>query len=441
MDLTISFILFIAAMIGCLVKGITMVAALIVGLILFIGVAIRRGHKLSEVITMGIDGLKDALLVILVMFVIGFITGIWRTSGTIAFFVYYGIKLITPSMFLVITFVLCCLLSYALGTSFGVAGTVGVIFMTLARTGNVNEIITAGVIMSGIYFGDRNSPVSSSAILVAGITHTDIIDNVKLMVKTGIVPWTITLIIYGVLSFEHPIKAVDDSFLKMLGDEFSVSYWTCIPAVLMILLPLLKVKVLNAMIFSIISGIAVSYFVQGSAVDVIIKSMIFGYKSTGGLDFVMNGGGMLSMIEVVFIVGLSCMYSGIFAGTKMLEPMQTKITAMADKIGVFPAMVITSFITLGVFCNQTIATMMCNDLNLKCYNEGHKGDVERAIDMENSVIVLAGIVPWTIACSVPLGFMQVGFGALGFCYFIYLIPICYCIQKKVMNPFRKIKDI
>ena len=128
---------------GCLV----MVIALFAGLAAFTVVGVRKGYKLKEIGKMGAGGLKDALLVVEIMFVIGFITAIWRASGTITFFVYYGIRFITPGLFLIITFLLSCLLSYALGTSFGVAGTVGVIFIALARSGNVNEVITAGVVM------------------------------------------------------------------------------------------------------------------------------------------------------------------------------------------------------------------------------------------------------------------------------------------------------
>lgn len=91
---------------------------------------------------MGYEGGKDSFIVIEVMCIIGFVTAAWRVSGTITVFVYYGMRIITPSLFLIIAFLLSCLLSYALGTSFGVAGTVGVIFMTLARSGGVDPVIT-----------------------------------------------------------------------------------------------------------------------------------------------------------------------------------------------------------------------------------------------------------------------------------------------------------
>ena len=435
MDLIFSFAIFIGAMILCIATGYTTVIALFVGLIAFIFVGIRKGFTFKDLMKMGRDGLKDAIVVVEVMFIIGFITAVWRSSGTITFFVYYGIKVITPSLFLIITFVLSCLLAYTLGTSFGVAGTVGVIFIALARTGGVNEVITAAVVMSGIYFGDRGSPVSSSAILVAAITHTKLLDNVKMMMKTGIVPLALTFVIYAVLSFYNPIHTVDQSFLSALQGEFSVSLWCIVPAICMLVLPLLKVEVINAMLASIGSGILISIFVQHMEILPLIKSMFLGYQSTGSLGAIINGGGLVSMIEVVFIVALSSTYSGIFSGTDMLAVLQDKIKPIMRKIGRFGGMIVVTMSTLCIFCNQTIASMMCNDILKKPYEEMGATKEELAMDMENSVILLAGIVPWAIACSVPLGFMQVGFEAVPLSFFLFLVPICYGIQKKVANPF------
>lgn len=435
MDLIVSFAIFIGAMIWCILSGYTMVIALFVGLICFVIVGMRKGFRFKQLATMGGTALKDAVIVVEVMFIIGFITAVWRSSGTIAFFVYYGIKVITPGLFLIITFVLSCLLSYALGTSFGVAGTVGVIFIALARSGGVNEVLTAAVVMSGIYFGDRGSPVSSSAILVATITHTDLLSNVKMMMKTAIVPLGITFSIYAVLSFLNPIESVDPIFMTTLKSEFNISLWCVIPAICMLVLPLLKVKVVNAMLASIATGILVSIFVQGIEITPLFKALIIGYESTGTLGPIINGGGMLSMIEVVFIVGLSSTYSGIFSGTNMLAVLQGKMKPIMAKVGRFSGMLIVSMTTLCIFCNQTIASMMCNDIMKKPYEELGGSKEELAMDMENSVILLAGVVPWAIACSVPLQFMQVGFSAVPLSFFLFLVPLCYGIQKRVANPF------
>lgn len=430
MDLIISFLIFIGTMVFCLVTGKTMVIALLAGLACFVITAMRRGFSFGEVVKMCKDGTKDAVIVVIVMFIIGFVTGIWRSSGTISFFVYYGMEIITPRLFLVIAFVLCCVMSYALGTSFGVAGTVGVIFMALARSGGVNEVIAAGVIMSGIYFGDRNSPVSSSAVLVAGITRTNIIDNVKLMLKDGLPALLITLAFYCVLSVQNPITRVDDSFKQTLTGEFSISPWCALPALLILVLPMVKVSVINSLIASIAAGVGVSILVQKETVRDVILTMIRGYETEGSLGEIMNGGGLVSMIEVVFIVAISCMYSGIFSGTDILLPLQEKVTAMADKTGRFPATTILSILTLGVFCNQTIASMMTCDIVKKTYRDGGASDSELAIDLEDSVIVIAGLVPWTIACTVPMEFLQVGYGMLPYAMLLYMLPICRGVRKR-----------
>lgn len=438
MDLLVSFGVFVIAMLYCLINGYTMVIALLVGLACFVVTGVKRGFAVSDLAKMGIGGAKDAIDVIAVMAVIGFITAIWRASGTIAFFVFYGMKIITPGIFLIITFLLCSLLSYALGTSFGVAGTAGVIFISLARAGGVDPLVAAGVIVSGIYFGDRCSPVASSALLVANITKTDILTNVKLMMKTSALPYGLTLIAYIFLSFRHPLASVDQSFMNTIASEFNISWWCLVPAAFMLILPLLKVRVINAMFVSIASGFIISMVLQGMDVFSLVKAMFFGYESSGSLAEIINGGGFFSMIEVVFIVSISCAFSGIFDGTNMLESIQDKLVVLIEKIGRFGASVVVSFITLGVFCNQTIASMMCNDMLKKPYEKTNSNNQELCIDLENSVIILAPVVPWTIACTVPLGFLQVGHGAMVYAFYVFLLPICYGLTKKLfVDEFRK----
>ena len=431
MDLLIAFLVFLAALIVSLVKGISVTYVLVLGLALFLGVGMRRGFSLPELGKMSWVGVRKSLIVIEVMCVIGFITAIWRVSGTITIFVYYGMKVITPPLFLEIAFVLSCILSYALGTSFGVAGTVGVIFMTLARSGGVDPVLTAGVLMSGVYFGDRCSPVSSSANMVAGVTETKIMDNVRIMMKTGMVPLIICLLIYGVISFLHPISSVDEALMAEFESSFNLSLWAFVPAVLMLVLPLLKVDLMLCMFLSIGSGALVAWLVQGVPLLEILKTSIFGYQAADeGLGSILNGGGLLSMLEVVIILIISCMYSGIFDGTDMLRSVQERITAACARFGRFAVMIILSFLSAMLFCNQTIATLMCNDLLQKPYLEAGGSKEELAIDMENSVILIACSIPWAIGCAVPLSFFGVGPKAMLYAFFMYLVPIYYLFAKK-----------
>lgn len=431
MDLLIAFILFMAVMLAALIKGFSMVIALLVGLVAFAAVGLKRGFGFNELCRMGAGGARDSLIVIEVMFVIGFLTAVWRVSGTITIFVYYGIRIITPPLFLIIAFLLSCLLSYALGTSFGVAGTVGVIFMTLARSGGVDPVLTAGVLMSGIYFGDRCSPVSSSANMVAAVTETKIFDNVKMMMRTGLLPLIICTAVYIVVSVMNPITHVDSELLSAFESEFNLSLWAFVPAVLMLLLPLLKVSVLISMAASIVSGILVAWLVQGVSLPEVLRICILGYECEGGgLGTLLNGGGLVSMLEIVVILLISCTYSGIFNGTGMLETLQARISQGCSKIGRYSMMLLLSFGSAAVFCNQTIATLMCSDLLSKPYEDAGASRQELAIDMENSVILIACFIPWSIGCSVPLSFFGMDYHALPYAVYMYTLPICYWFSKK-----------
>ena len=435
MDLLIAFILFLITMISAIILDGSMIIALLVGLIAFAGVGLHRKFTFRALAGMGLSGAKESLLVIEVMCVIGFVTASWRAAGTITVFVYYGMKLILPPLFLVIAFLLSCLLSYALGTSFGVAGTVGVIFMTLARSGGVDPILTAGVLMSGIYFGDRGSPVSSSANMVAGITETKIYDNVKIMMKTAMVPLLLTLAVYVVFSVKNPISHVDTQLMQTFENEFNLSLWAFAPAAFMLILPLLKVSVLKSMGASILSGILVAWLVQGMPLLEVLKICVLGYRASGsGLGALLNGGGLVSMLEICVILLISSSYSGIFNGTGMLDSLQEKLSSACTRFGRFTVMAVLSLASACIFCNQTIATLVCKDLLNKPYEEGGASGTELAVDMENSVILIACMVPWCIGCSVPLSFFDVNAACLPYAIYMYAVPVSWFFLKKRWFP-------
>lgn len=431
MELGAAFFVFMVFMVGAIFFDITMIVPLLLGLAAFLAVGVFRGFGCKELLFMGWSSVKKSWGVIEIMAIIGLITATWRISGTITIFVYYGMKIITPHLFLMVAFLLSCLLSYALGTSFGVSGTLGVIFMALARSGGVNPAVCAGVILSGVYFGDRCSPVSSSANLVASVTETDILDNVKLMMKTAALPYIATLMVYSVLSYQNPITHLDEAVVTAFETSFSLSLWAFAPAAVMMLLPLLGVEVRYAMLASIACGFAVACLVQGVSLSEVVYASIFGYEAKGeGLGEILNGGGLVSMLEVVGILLISNSYSGIFSGTDMLHEFQELLEKACMRWGRFFVTAGMSLAMLAVFCNQTISTLMCGELMKKPYEDGGGTAQELAIDMENSVIPLVGVVPWAIGCTVPLAFMGADWKALPFAFYIYALPVFYWLTKK-----------
>ncbi len=155
MVLLIVFLIFLLCMGVCLGLGVTMLLPLAVGFGLFFVLAVRQGHGPKDVLKMAAGTLPESFIVIQVMLLIGCLTGLWRSCGTIAWFVSFGVGIMPPGLFLLAAFLLSSVMSYALGTSFGVTATCGVILMAIARAGDVNPLLAAGAIYSGVYVGDR----------------------------------------------------------------------------------------------------------------------------------------------------------------------------------------------------------------------------------------------------------------------------------------------
>ncbi len=427
------FLLFLAMVAGCLVTGLSVAWALLGGLVLFWLLGLRQGFTHRQLWEMAWKKCRKSLIVVEVIFLIGIITGVWRVGGTISYCIVMGVELVTPGLFLVVAFLLCVALSYVLGTSYGVSSTMGVILMALARSGGVDPALAAGVILSGVYFGDRCSPASSAASLVAAVTDTDLYRNVRQMLRTALLPTLLTLGIYVVLSLRNPLARMDQSVLSALEGNFSITWLALLPAAVMFLLPMFKVPIKLAMLGSIAVAAVLAMAVQGFSLWEVLSAAWGGYHPADpALNAVLGGGGITSMMVSYVIVILTGLYSGILEGTGDLEPMQQKAEALAGKIGAFSAMIVVSTLTAMVLCNQAVTSILSEQLLRRCYDDRE----ELAMDIENSGILIAGLIPWSIACSIPLAMLGADSSALLYALLLWLIPICYLFTKRFFYPRR-----
>lgn len=434
MDLIITFCLFILLMLGSLAIGVSMIFPLIGGIIMFIVLGMKRGFPLKKLLVQVKEGAFESLVVVKVLLLIGCLTALWRATGTIGYFVYYGVKIIPSGMFILSAFLLCVVMSYALGTSFGVSGTVGVILMTMARAGGVNTVIAAGAILSGVYFGDRGAPASSCASLVANVTKTRLNDNIKLMLKSSLLPMLICMAIYGILSIPNGIHAADSPVLELIEKQYTLSLWCIVPVVLLILLVFLGMGIKTALIINIVFSMVLAISLQKMSLPAVLLCMVVGYNPTiPELSDILSGGGLRSIIGVVSIVFASCALSGICKGTNILGSIEDKLQELSIRRGRFIAMVATAIFTSAVFCNQTIAVIMSRQFMNRCYGDTAKERTEFMLDIANSVVVIAGIVPWCIACSAPLAMMGADFRSIPFAIYLYTVPICWYIQRVLIN--------
>lgn len=415
----LSILLFAVTLIVCIFYQVSIIYALVLGSLIFLAYGIIEGYSFSELWKMILSGVLTVKNILIVFLLIGMITATWRASGTIAMIIFLGSKLITPSIFILLSFLLCALLSVLIGTALGTSATMGVICISIARAMGIDELFVAGAVLSGIYFGDRCSPMSTSALLISEITETNLFENIKAMIKTSIIPLLITCALYFILGMKSEGSADVSVISSLFQENYRLHWIVLLPAIFMILLSFFKVNVRITMSISIFLSFGIAYFVQGEEIENLFQYLIYGYRhSNVALNKMMHGGGILSMWKVSLIVGISSSYSGIFAKTNILTKLKEYIKILSKKITDFGAVLVTSVITCMIACNQSLAVIMTQQL---CKDIMKKEKL--AITLENTVITVAALVPWSVAMAVPFQALEVDNIAAIYGFYVYLIPL------------------
>lgn len=415
----IVILLFSLSLIVCLLLKYSVVYALIIGYLIFISYGFMKGHDLIVLIKKSFEGVLTVKNILLVFILIGMITALWRASGTIAFIVYMGSKLVSPSILILLTFLLCSILSVLIGTSLGTAATMGVICVSIGKTMGVNPYYVGGAVLSGIYFGDRCSPMSTSALLIAELTKTNLYTNIKLMIKTSIIPFIVTCLFYLLLGFKSTISNISVNVTEIFKQNYNLNIIVIIPAILIVILSILKINVKKTMLVSIVISFIIAIFIQRDSIVALINYCIFGYHHPNErLNLMMKGGGILSMVNVSLIVGISSSYSGIFKETKMLVSLKKHLKDFSKKTSSYFVIFLSSIISGAIACNQSLGTILTNEL---CGELVEKQKM--AIILENTIVLLAGLIPWNIAMEVPLKAIDVGIMAGVYAFYLYFLPL------------------
>lgn len=435
MEILFGFLISFSLLIISVLKGLFIGYALIAAWLIFAVISIKKGFKIKQILRMSYNGGKQSFVVAKILLLIGAVIGVWMASGTIAAIVYYCLKLITPSLFIFSAFIICCGVSLLIGTSLGSVSIVGLPLMIIARSGNVNLNMTAGAIIAGIYFGDRCSPMSSSAALIANLTKTNIFTNIKNMLYSSIIPFSLSVVFYYTLSVLQPLKGMNNNLSNELLGNFKIGFIILLPAIIILILSLCKIKIyLSAPISIFVASVfAVSF--QHYLAKEVLQFIIFGFQTSKSspLYNILKGGGILSMLKSSLVLFVSCSLSGIFKEINVFDGFKRIVmgrTFTRQKLFSITSMV--SIITAAFGCNQTISSVMTNEIMKDCYEDIDK--YQFSLDLENSGILIAALIPWNIAALVPTTTLNVNIvGYIPYAFYLYILPIVYFIYTKYSN--------
>lgn len=405
-------------------------------LILLSLLALKKGFSLEEIIDSGFSSGKKAFLVMKIFLLVGAVSSIWIMSGTIPIVVYQGVRLMNPEYFYLSSFLITSVVAFLLGSSFGTAGTVGIAMIAIGKGLGADLSIVGGTVISGAYFGDRCSPVSSSANLVATLTETNLYTNIKNMFKTGSIPFIITGILYVFCNSNGDKIVKNISMLELLENNFNLSYLNFLPIGIILFLTLFRINVKISLSLSILAAIFLSFFIQGYEIIDIFKTLIFGFffEEKNPLYNILKGGGVISMWKTCMIVFISCCLSGIIQKLQLFNKLESFILKSKNEMGLYIWTMIVSIIT-GMFgCNQSIAVVMTIDIMKNSYKIKEIAKEKFAIDIENSAIVLSALIPWNLASLVPATVMEMkNFEYLIYSFYVILLPIFTLTYKKLIK--------
>ena len=412
--------IFSASLLICISLDLSILYALSFGLLLFLLYGRKKGFPWGELVGMAFKGIKTVSNILIVLFLIGVLTAFWRAAGTIPMIGCDASRLIRPSVFLLMSFLLNSAVSVLTGTSFGTAATMGIICVTMGNTMNVSPVLTGGAVLSGVFFGDRCSPVSTSALLVAALTETDIYHNIRQMLRSALVPFLLTCAVYLAIGFRSPRTAEPIDLEKIFSKEFALHWSALLPAMMILILSAARVNVKLSMTASILSAVPLCLFLQQISPVSLLKIAAAGYyPQDAEVASMVSGGGILSMCRVAGIVCLSSSYSDLFQKTDLLNGVKTILSRVALKTTAFTATLVTSIAAGMIACNQTLTILLTHQL---CRDANRDGEMF-AVDLEDTAVVIAPLIPWSIAGGVPLATVGAPAGAILAAFYLFLLPL------------------
>lgn len=407
-------------------KGIFIGYPLLISFFIFVMISLHKGYSIKAISKMAYDGGKKSFVVLKIFILIGAITAVWMSSGTVPSIVYYGINLMNPNYFIFYAFIISSLVSFLLGTSLGTVSTVGLALIVMAKSGEVNTSIAAGAIIAGAYFGDRCSPMSSSANLISNLTETELFINIKNMLKSAVLPFILSLILYFVVSLSSPLNTASGGIDKAIVKSFEISILALFPSIIILALSIFRVNVKISMFLSIALASVLSIYIQDYKINEVLYFILMGFHLDldNPLYLIIKGGGIISMLRPAIVVFISCSLAGIFEGTKTLQSVEKLLLKANSRSSLFLYTTIVSILTAAFGSNQSIAAVLTASLMDKAYKQNSIDKYQMALDLENTGIVLSALIPWNLAAFVPTSTMAVSpVGFIPYAFYLYLLPI------------------
>ena len=393
----------------------------------------RLGYS-WEVIEQGMfETIISAMQAILITILIGILIGVWIVSGVVPCMIYWGLKIISPNIFLVASLLACAIISISTGSSWSTIGTIGVALLGIAQILEIPVGLAAGAIISGAYFGDKLSPLSETTNLAPAVSGTDLFSHIKYMTYSTIPSLIICIIIYGVIGLRYSGRNLDIENILLVQETLKLTFNTLSPVLLIapifvISLVIFKIPAIPGLVGGILIGVLFAVTLQGVDLGSVLSAAQNGYVAKTGVqavDELLSKGGLSSMMSTISLILCALSLGGVLEKTGMLKSIAEVLLKRAKGVfGTVACTMLTCLFTNIIAGEQYLAIVIPGKMYKSEFEKKGLDPVMLSRALEDSGTLTSVLVPWT-SCGAYVA------GVLGVSAFTYA-PFTFL---NIINPF------
>ena len=361
------------------------------------------GYSYKDMLAAGLEAVNQSLEAIIIILLVGCLIGSFTACGTIPAVVYYGLKLLTPAIFLPFVTTLCAVVGIALGSAWTVTATLGIAFMAIGTTMGLNPALIAGAILSGACCGDKFSPLSDSTNLAAGSAQTGLFDHVAAMVTTTFPSLVLAVLLYTFFSLSK-VGTYDPTLATELSSAILDHYTymspiLLIPILLIVVVAVIKMPAIPSVVLLSLLGCVFAIIFQGTGMADCIKILHYGYEaeSSNALFYkLVNRGGMDSMLWTNNLVIVAVAFGGIL---QKIGSVESLLGGLIKKVKT-PFQLVLVTLATGVFCittmcDQYLGLIIPASMYKDNYDEMGLGRNMLSRTLEDGGTLWSPLVPWS----------------------------------------------
>lgn len=378
-----------------------------------------------------VSGIVIALQACLILFVIGILIGTWIISGIVPTMIYYGLKILSPSIFLLATCLICALVSLATGSSWSTAGTVGVALIGVGQGLGIPLPMVAGAIVSGSYFGDKLSPLSDTTNLAPAVAGAELFSHIRHMIYTTGPSLLISLFLYALLGLRYSRGDLQQDTITQifstLDAQFTIHPLLLLPALLVIVMVILRIPALPALLGGAFLGGLFALLFQNISLGEVMHAAQSGYVSQSGVasvDSLLSRGGLESMLSTVALIICALAFGGVMENTGMLGVIAGAILKLAKRTGSLVMSTVLTAMGMNIIApDQYLAIVVPGRMYRDAYKRAGLKPKNLSRALEDGGTLSSALIPWN-TCG---AYMWATLGVYPFAY----LPFAFL---NLLNP-------